>query len=60
MTVAEQVERLMTVEEVAQYLRMSTRFVYRNSRRMGAFKFGRELRFRRDDVQRWLRTQRAE
>jgi excisionase family DNA binding protein len=59
MAVTGELEHLMTVEEVAEYLRMSTRYVYRNSRRMGAFKFGRELRFRRDDVQRWLRAQRA-
>ena len=48
---------LMTTEDVAQFLRVPVNTIYAwRSRDVGppAIKVGRHLRWRREDVQRWL------
>jgi excisionase family DNA binding protein len=49
-------EKLMTLEEVADYLRLSKDTVYRlaNTGKLPASKVGNQWRFRRDDVDAWL------
>ena len=48
--------KLMTVVEVAEYLRISRASVYRlvRSRQVPVSSVGRQLRFRRDSIDRWL------
>jgi excisionase family DNA binding protein len=48
--------KLMTVAEVAEYLRISRASVYRlvRSRQLPVSSVGRQLRFRRDSIDRWL------
>ena len=48
--------KLMTTAEVAEYLRISEASVYRLVRMKGipASKVGRQLRFRRDMIDKWL------
>ncbi len=49
-------ERLMTLNEVAEYLRVSNDTVYRmaNSGTIATSKVGNQWRFRREDVYAWL------
>lgn len=49
-------ENLMTLVEVAAYLRLSKDTVYRmaSAAKLPASKVGSQWRFRRDDVDRWL------
>ena len=51
---------LMTPEELAEYLGMTPRWIFRNHQALGipAFQIGRTLRFRREDVEAWLETRR--
>lgn len=51
---------LMTPEELAEYLGMTPRWIFRNHQTLGipAFQIGRTLRFRREDVEAWLETRR--
>lgn len=51
-------EKLMTLEEVADYLRLSKDTVYRlaNTGKLPASKVGNQWRFRRGDVDEWLDT----
>lgn len=47
---------LMTIQEVAKYLKISVHTVYKmvEQDRMPATKLGRQLRFRKSDVYKWL------
>ena len=49
-------EKLMTLEEVADYLRLSKDTVYRmaNTGKLPASKVGSQWRFRKEDVDEWL------
>jgi len=49
-------ERLMTLEEVTEYLRLSKDTVYRmaNTGKLPASKVGSQWRFRKGDVDQWL------
>jgi len=49
-------EKLLTLEEVADYLRLSKDTVYRlaNTGKIPASKVGSQWRFRREDVDQWL------
>ncbi len=51
---------LMTLAEVAAYLRLSKDTVYRmaSGGKLPASKVGSQWRFRRDDVEQWLETHR--
>jgi excisionase family DNA binding protein len=48
--------RLMTIDEVAKYLRIHRSTVYRlaKSKRIPASKVGNKWRFRKDVIDRWL------
>lgn len=48
---------LMTVEETCQYLKVTTRTLYRyiQNRQIPAFKLGKEWRFVRSDLEQWIR-----
>ncbi|HVA61635.1 MAG TPA: helix-turn-helix domain-containing protein [Mycobacteriales bacterium] len=48
------VEPLLTVDEVAQVLRMSKDWVYRHRHELRAIKLGRELRFTSADLRLWI------
>ncbi len=49
---------LLKVSEVAESLQVTTAFVYRHARELGAFKVGRHLRFRTCDIDEWLESRR--
>ncbi len=55
-------DRLMTVSEVSQYLRISKASVYRlvKMNKIPASKIGRQLRFRQDTLDEWLSKKEAE
>ena len=48
---------LMTAEETCRYLKITPRTLYRylRSRQIPAFKLGKEWRFVRSDLERWIR-----
>lgn len=48
---------LMTVAETCQYLKVTTRTLYRyiQNRQIPAFKLGKEWRFVRSDLEQWIR-----
>lgn len=52
----EPMDALMTIEEVASYLRLSKDTVYRMAQagKIPASKVGQQWRFRREDVDAWL------
>ena len=49
---------LMTVEEVAQYLRLNPQTVYRKAKagELPAVRIGRAIRFRRSELESWLKA----
>jgi len=49
-------EKLITLEEVADYLRLSKDTVYRmaNTGKIPASKAGNQWRFRKEDIDQWL------
>jgi len=53
-------EKLMTLEEVAEYLRLSVHTIYKMAQKgkIPALKAGKKWRFRKEDIDRWL-TQRS-
>ena len=52
-------ERLMTIDEVASYMQVSRFTVYRlaKERTIPASKVGRQWRFQREEIERWMRDQ---
>ncbi|MBI3312485.1 MAG: helix-turn-helix domain-containing protein [Candidatus Omnitrophica bacterium] len=52
-------DQLMTIEEVAQYMRVSRFTVYRLAKNhfIPATKIGRQWRFQREEIDRWVRDQ---
>ena len=52
-------ERLMTIDEVASYMQVSRFTVYRlaKERAIPASKVGRQWRFQREEIERWMRDQ---
>jgi excisionase family DNA binding protein len=53
---SDQPDEILTIDEVAAYLRASKRTVYRlaASGRLPAFKLGGTWRFRREDLDKWI------
>ncbi len=51
-------DRLLNVEECADFLGVSTKFVRRHAVELGASKVGSHLRFRRADVDAYLEARR--
>ncbi|MFJ6518664.1 helix-turn-helix domain-containing protein [Streptomyces filamentosus] len=53
--------RFLGVAEAAEYLGMSPRWMYRDSRKHGLprYYFGGRLRFMVDDLERWVRQQKV-
>jgi excisionase family DNA binding protein len=56
------IERLLTVEDVAELLRVPVSWIYertrqRSSNRLPGFRLGKYWRFRASDIQAWLETQ---
>jgi len=47
-------EGLIDIEDAARFLRQSTTYVYRNWREMGGRKLGKNLRFTRAGLQKWI------
>ena len=52
-------ERLMTIDEVASYMQVSRFTVYRlaKERTIPASTVGRQWRFQREEIERWMRDQ---
>lgn len=52
-------EDILTVREVADYLKVTERTLYRlvQDRKLPAFKVGNSWRFRRQDLERWISKQ---
>jgi len=50
-------DRFMTVQEVARYLRMKPLAIYRkvDRKEIPFLKAGRSIRFRKEDIDEWLR-----
>jgi len=56
------IERLLTVEDIAELLRVPVSWIYertrqRSSNRLPGFRLGKYWRFRASDIQAWLETQ---
>ncbi|ELY2787821.1 methylation-associated defense system helix-turn-helix domain-containing protein MAD1 [Cronobacter sakazakii] len=49
-------EQIMTVKDVASYLKLNERTVYRmaTSAKIPAFKVGTSWRFKREDIEKWI------
>ncbi|MBS2545968.1 helix-turn-helix domain-containing protein [Catenulispora sp. NL8] len=47
---------MMTTGELAEYLGLSTKTIYRNKHRLPTHRVGRGYRFRRSEIDRWLET----
>jgi excisionase family DNA binding protein len=56
-----EMEAFLTTEEVLSYLKITPRTIYRliRSGELPAVRIGRQWRFRRADLDRWLERQRA-
>ena len=57
-------DELLTVEDVARYLKMEEVWVYRQLKtksgsRLPGFKLGKYWRFRREDILEWLERQKS-
>lgn len=52
-------EQIMTVKDVASYLKLNERTVYRMamSVKIPAFKVGTSWRFKREDIENWIEEQ---
>jgi excisionase family DNA binding protein len=58
---SQEMEAFLTTEEVLSYLKITPRTIYRLIRtgELPAVRIGRQWRFRRADLDRWLERQRA-
>lgn len=52
-------DEILTIEEVAQYLKLAKKTAYRLAAegKLPGFKVGGSWRFKREDVQRWINQQ---
>lgn len=52
-------EQIMTVKDVASYLKLNERTIYRmaTSAKIPAFKVGTSWRFKREDIEKWIEEQ---
>lgn len=53
-------EKLMRLEEVAKYLRLSVHTLYKmaEQRRIPALKAGKQWRFKKDEIDKWMEKHR--
>ena len=53
-------EKLLTLDDLAKFLNISRRTVYRllKASDLPAYRVGGHMRFRRDDIEKWLDNQR--
>jgi len=53
---SDKLEKLMTLEEVAEYLRLSVHTIYKMAQKgkIPALKAGKKWRFRKEDIDYWL------
>jgi len=54
---SDKLEKLMTLEEVAEYLRLSIHTIYKMAQKgkIPALKAGKKWRFRKEDIDQWLK-----
>ena len=52
-------DEILTIKDVAAYLKVNERTVYRlaTSKKIPAFKVGKAWRFRKDELDQWIRQQ---
>ena len=55
-------EKLLTLKDLADYLNISRRTVYRllNGESLPAYRIGKNMRFKREDIDEWLKDQKIE
>lgn len=51
-------EKLMTIKEVAKYLRLSVHTLYKmaEQKRIPALKAGKQWRFKKEEIDKWLKN----
>ena len=54
-------DKWLTLEQIAEYLQMSTSSIYKMSKKgkIPAYKVGRQWRFRKEEIDKWIRKQRS-
>jgi len=52
------VSDILTLQEVAKYLKVDNKTIYRmvNSNRLPGFRVGNQWRFRKEDIGKWIET----
>ncbi len=52
-------ERWLTLEQIAEYLQMSTSSIYKMAQKgkIPAYKVGRQWRFRKEEIDKWIEKQ---
>lgn len=52
-------EKWLTLEQIAEYLQMSTSSIYKMAQagKIPAYKVGRQWRFRKKEIDRWVKNQ---
>jgi len=52
-------DKWLTLEQIAEYLQMSTSSIYKMAQagKIPAYKVGRQWRFKKDEVDRWVEKQ---
>jgi excisionase family DNA binding protein len=55
-------DKWLTLEQIAEYLQMSTSSIYKMAQagKIPAYKVGRQWRFRKKEIDRWVKNQRRE
>lgn len=53
-------DKWLTLEQIAEYLQMSTSSIYKMAQadKIPAYKVGRQWRFKREEIDRWVEEQR--
>jgi len=54
-------DKWLTLEQIAEYLQMSTSSIYKMAQvgKIPAYKIGRQWRFRREEIDKWVEKQKV-
>jgi len=54
-------EKWVTLEQIAEYLQMSTSSIYKMAQagKIPAYKVGRQWRFKKEEIDRWIKKQKG-
>ena len=55
-------DKLLTLKDLAEYLNVSRRTIYRllNGEKLPAYRVGKHRRFKREDIDEWLKDQKID